>query len=465
MKVRSLSMSISMSITMAMLIGPVAGSFPASAAVSEQEAMRLEGELTPMGAERAGNAAGTIPAWDGGLTVPPPGISYNPGDHLPDPFAADQPLFTVSPANMAEYDAQLTDGQKAMLAAYPGTYFMKVYPSRRSCAYPPHVYQAVRQNALNGQLTENGNGVTGATMAAPFPIPQSAREVLWNHELGYRGFQVQRESVAAAPTKGGDFTADVALDQFIYSWSDPAVSKTEDLKNISYYFLKQGISPPSNSGSMTVFNNTLNQVAEERKVWNYRPGERKVKRTMGIAYDNVAPTSEGMRTSDTFQMFNGAADRYDWELLGKQEKIIAYNTNHFSSREYEYKDLLHKQHLNPEPMRYELHRVWVVEGKLKPGQKHVFAVRRLLYIDEDSWAVAAADLFDATGKLSRVQEGHIFNYYDQPLCAIGSEVIIDPSGGRYHVIGLRNQQKPVRFDVKLERELFSPAGMRRLGIR
>ena len=164
-------------------------------------------------------------------------------------------------------------------------------------------------------------------------------------------------------------------------------------------------------------------------------------------------------------MFNGAGDRYDWELLGKQEMIIPYNTNGFASAKYEYKDIIRKQHLNPDPMRYELHRVWGIEGKLKPGFTHVFASRRQLYLDEDGWAAVAATLYDGGGKISRVQEGHMFNYYDQPLCAISSEVIYDVTGGRYHVIALRNQQKPVKFEVKLDQSKFGPSGMRSLGVR
>ncbi|MFZ5835493.1 MAG: DUF1329 domain-containing protein [Pseudomonadota bacterium] len=447
------------------IAGLLLGIQAAMAGVPEAEANRLGADLTPIGAEKAGNAAGTIPAWDGGLSAPPPGVTIDPDKHLPDPFASEQPLYTVTSANMAQYDANLTDGQKAMMAAYPDTYRLKVFPTHRACAYPDHVYQAIRRNAVNAQLTNDGNGVAGATMAASFPIPKTAREVLWNHELNYRGFKVWRDNASATPTASGDFTIETAVDQYIYSWSDPEMTNTEDMKNISYYFLKQGHSPPSNSGAMTVFNNTLDQVAEPRRVWNYRPGERKVKRTMGIGYDNIVPSSEGIRTSDTFQLFNGAGDRYDWELLGKMEKIIPYTTNGFASSDHQYKDILQKGHVNQDFMRYELHRTWVIEGKLKPGLSHVIAARRKIYLDEDSWIAVAADLFNPADNLSRIQEGHIFNYYDQPLCALGSEVIYDIKGGRYHIVGMRNQQKPVRFEVVFAQSKFSPSGMRALGVR
>ena len=186
---------------------------------------------------------------------------------------------------------------------------------------------------------------------------------------------------------------------------------------------------------------------------------------MGLGYDALTPTSEGMRTNDNMQVFNGAQNRYDWELLGKQEKLIPYNLNGLASSDLKYEDILHKQHLNPEHIRFELHRVWVVEGKLKPGQTHVIAARRRMYLDEDTWNVVATALYDAGDEIARVQEGHLFNYYDQPLCAIGSDIVYDVHGGRYHILGMRNQQKPVQFNAEMDEELFTPGGMRRLGVR
>lgn len=437
----------------------------ALAAVSPEEAKRLDTDLTPIGAERAGNAAGSIPAWDGGLSVPPPGIGYEPGKHHKDPYAAEKPLFTVNAANMAQYDAQLTEAHKELLKAYPDSYFMNVFPTHRSCAFPAHVYEAAKRNALSGQLVNDGNGLTGATMAFPFPIPQSAREVLWNHELRYQGYRVTRESAAAVPTKGGDYTLEVGLDQWIYRFANPQLAKVEDLENVQMHFLRHGVSPASNAGTLSITHNTIDHVRDKRRGWFYRPGERKVKRVIGAEYDNTIASSEGIRINDSFNIFNGGGDLYDWELIGKQEKLIPYNNYRFASPDTKYKDILHGAHLNSEVMRYELHRVWVIEGKLKPGKHHNFATRRMMYTDEDSWAGMAAALYDGADKITRVQEAHLFNYYDQPLCNIGSDVIYDIAGGRYHIVGLRNEQKPVKFDIQDDPESFTPEGMRRLGVR
>ncbi len=437
----------------------------AFAAVTPEEANRLGNDLTPVGAERAGNAAGTIPAWDGGLTGAPPGIGYEPGKHHADPYASDKVLYTVKADNMPQYDAQITETHKELLKAYPDSYYLNVYPSHRSCASPQHVYEAVKRNAVSGQLTNDGNGFTGAVMAFPFPIPHSAREVLWNHEIRYQGYKVMRESAAAAPTKGGDYTLEVSLDQWVYRYSSPELKTTEELDNVIMHFMKRGISPTTNAGTMSVTHNTLDQVQGKRHTWAYRPGERKVKQVVGQEYDNVIPSSEGIRLNDTFNIFSGAGDLYDWELIGKQEKLIPYNTFLFASPQTKYKDILHKSHLNPEPMRYELHRVWVLEGKLKPGKRHNFATRRRMYFDEDSWSGAAGILYDGAGKVTRVQEAHIFNYYDQPYCNIASDVVYDIEGGRYHVIGLRNEQKPVTFELQDDPDAFNAEGLRRLGVR
>lgn len=437
----------------------------AVAGVPEQEAKRLDGDLTPMGAERAGNASESIPAWEGGISSPPPGIGYTPGGHHPDPFASDKPLYTVNTANMASHDAALTQGQKALLSAYPDSFAMNVYPTRRSCAFPPHVYQATRRNAVTGKLIDDGEGVTGALMGPPFPIPQSAREVLWNHELNFRGFMVKRPGVSAVPTKGGDFTLETSIDKFIFRWGDPSLKSTEDLNNLLILVLKEGVTPPSNAGTVLVMHSPLDQVAHERTAWFYKPGERRVKRLMAPAYDNPIGGSEGIRTNDNMQVFNGAGDRYDWVLHGKQEKLIPYNTYKLGSPDVTYKDILHGKHLNPELVRYELHRTWVVEGKLKAGKQHGSISRRIFYLDEDSWIPASADLFDAKDALNRTQEGHVLNYYDQPLCLISSDIVYDIPSQRYHVMGLRNQEAEISFTENFDPEIFSPESMRRIGVR
>jgi Protein of unknown function (DUF1329) len=437
----------------------------AMAAVSPEEAQRLETDLTPMGAERAGNAAGTIPAWDGGLMAPPPGITNEAGKPLKDPFSGDTPLFTVNAANMAQYEDQLTGAHKELLKAYPDSYFMNVYQSRRSCAYPEFVYEASRSNAVSGQLTNDGEGITGAVIAAPFPIPRSGREVLWNHVLRYQGHKVTLQTASATPTRNGQYSIETAREQLIFAYSDPQITSIKDINNVQIYYMRHGLTPLKNAGTIQVMHNTLDQIQEKRRGWYYQPGTRKVRPVVGAEFDNVTPSSEGILFNDAYYIFNGSGELYDWELIGKQEKLIPYNTFRLASPEVKYADILHKLHLNPEPIRYELHRVWVIEGKLKPGKRHHFAARRKIYIDEDSWTGVAAVLHDDGGALTRVQEAHIINYYDQPLCSIRSDTIYDISGGRYNIIGLDNEEVPIKFELTHNLDSFSAEGVRRMGTR
>ena len=79
---------------------------PLWAAVSPEQASALGDSLTPMGAERAGNASGEIPAWQGGLAKDAGRVDA--GGFLSDPFAGEQPLFVITAQNMQEYRDRLT---------------------------------------------------------------------------------------------------------------------------------------------------------------------------------------------------------------------------------------------------------------------------------------------------------------------------------------------------------------------
>ena len=135
-------------------------------------AAQMKPGLTPVGAEKAANADGTIPAWDGGITKPPAG--YTPGRHYVDPFAADKPLFTITQQNAEQYGAKLSEGHKAMLKAY-ATFKMNVYPTRRSASLPQRIYDATARNIGRAKLVNGGNGVEGAIGGPAVPDADERR--------------------------------------------------------------------------------------------------------------------------------------------------------------------------------------------------------------------------------------------------------------------------------------------------
>ncbi len=431
-------------------------------AVSASEAQRLGEDLTPIGAETAGNAEGSIPAWEGGLKSAPAG--FEPGGHHPDPFADDEILFTITRENMGEYADKLTTGHKALLERYGDTFKMNVYPTRRSASYPDYVYDATRSNALTAQLIDGGNGVEGAIRSVPFPIPENGLEVIWNHILRYRGQRALRMLGQAPVTRNGTYTMVMLEDQYFAPYHLPDAVE-EKLDNVIIMFIQRVTAPARLAGSILLVHETLNQNKQHRMVWQYNPGQRRVRRAPNVAFDNPGTAADGLRTSDQLDMFNGSPERYDWQLVGKKEMIVPYNAYKLHSADTKYKDIIRPLHMNPDVLRYELHRVWVVEANLKEGVRHIYK-RRTFYFDEDSWQAMVVDQYDNRDELWRVSEGHAINYYEVPALWTTVDAHYDLQIGRYLAVGLNNQETfTYDFSVGLTAKEFSTGALRRLGRR
>ena len=433
----------------------------ALAAVPDAQVNRLGNDLTPIGAEKAGE--GDIPAWTGGLSTVPSNVTYKPGDRLADPFASDPIKYTITPANEAQYANVLTDGHKALMKAYPD-YKLNVYPSRRSCAYPDRVYAATKNNAKIGELTGGGSGVGKAIMGFPFPIPNNAYEIMWNHTLRYRSFKLTRQFAAAPVTRGGDYTLNIVQDEAILQWSDPSKKSAEDLNNISIYYIANTIAPAREAGNVILVYEALNSTLNGgRQAWQYSPGTRRVRRAPNIAYDNPGTNSDGLSTSDSFDGYNGALDRYDWTVIDKKPMIIPVND--YKAESTKYKDYVKPLHLNQDSIRYELQRTWNFEAKLRPNTRHVYA-RRVYHNHEDAWEVSVAELYDGRGQLWRVQEVQELQRYQVPLCGTGTEAVYDLQSGRYLALGMQNEEPPVNYAAdELDPSRYTPNAIRQLGVR
>jgi hypothetical protein len=438
----------------------------AAMSASAADPSRLGADLTPMGAEKAGNAAGTIPAWTGGIRsaaeAGAPG--FKPGGHHPDPFASDKPLYRIDASNQAKYAANLTAGSKALLNAYKGSYFMDVYPSHRSAAFPQRIYDAVKANASGAKLTGNGTGVTGAIGGPPFPVPQSGLEAIWNHILRYRVDTAERYIGQAAVSRTGSYNLVKFHDETMVAYSLPGATEAA-LDNVIIYFIQETIAPARLAGEILLVHETLDQSKEQRRAWLYNPGQRRVRRAPNVAFDNPGTGADGLRTSDQFDIYNGSPERYDWKLVGKQEMIVPYNAYKLHSNQARNDDIIKPLHINQSLARYEMHRVWVVDATLKPGQRHLYK-RRTFYIDEDSWQILMVDCYDERGQLWRVQEAHSIEYYDVPTFWTTLELTYDLLSGRYLALGLDNEEpKTVDFSVKRTAADFTPAAISRRGTR
>ena len=453
-------------VAVAALIAALSPSVSVNAAVTAQEAARLGADLTPMGGEKAGNAAGTIPAWDGGLSSPAKAGFPNfasPG-RAPDPYAGDKPVFKITAANMAQYADRLTEGEKAMLHQYKDTFFINVYPTHRSAAAPERIYAATKRNATTAQLAAGGNGVTNAIEGVPFPIPKQGVEAFWNHVLRYRADTAQREIGQAAVTSSGSYNMVKFHDEFYVVYSLPNAKESE-LDNVILYFLQETVAPARIAGEILLVHETLDQTKENRRAWIYNPGQRRVRRAPNVAFDNPGTAADGLRTADQFDMYNGSPERYDWKLVGKKEMYVPYNAYKLHAAKVKPDDVIRPLHINQDLARYELHRVWVVDSTLKPGQRHIYK-RRTLYIDEDSWQIVAVDCYDGRDQLYRVQEGHGINYYNMPTYWTTMELTYDLQARRYLALGFEEQaDKSYDFNSKRSLRDFTTLALQNRGTR
>ena len=433
----------------------------AFAAISAQEAEQLGTTLMPLGGEKAGNAAGTIPEWTGGVTKGPAG--YTPGQHHPDLFPEDKPLFTINKADMDKYKENMTPGTIALLNTYPDTFNMPVFETRRTGAAPQWVYDNTKKNATTAQLVDGGNGFKNAVGGIPFPIPKTGVEAIWNHIARYRGTYVMRSGAEVAVQRNGSYVPVTGNTEVLFKYYEKDATY-ESINNRMFYYMLQIKSPARLAGGATLVHETLDQVAEPRNAWVYSSGQRRVRRAPNLAYDSPIGESDGLRTADDTDMYNGSPNRYDWKLLGKKEIYIPYNNYRVSQKNVEYEDLLMAGHLNPALTRWELHRVWVVEANLKADARHIYS-KRVFFLDEDSWQAAEVDQYDGRGELWRVSLAFLKNYYDLPTTWSALDVYHDLQSGRYHVQNLDSEEKTtLQFDLPIPDDgHFTPASLRRSG--
>ena len=429
----------------------------AQAKVSAEQAAQLGTALTPFGAERQGDAAKGIPDWAGGLPVPP---DYGgPGSFHADPFAGEQPLRVVDAQNMAAEEANLSPGVKALLKAYPQSFKLPVYPSHRSFAAPAEINANTRRNAEQASLADGGNGLKDAYAGIPFPIPADGREAIWNHIARWQGRYLDEVALTAQVTTSGSYSLLRERLQLLSNYYHPE-KDAGSLDNLLYFFASELLPPSRDVGRALLVHETIDQVAEPRSAWIYNPGQRRVRRAPTLAYDTPI---DGIYADDT-DMYNGATDRYDWKLIGKQSLLVPYHNYAMEQPGLKLDELVKPGHLNSDLTRWEMHRVWVVEATLRPGQRHVHAKRRF-YLDEDSWYALMVENYDSRGELWHVNLAFSKNAYEVPTITPVNIVYHDLIARTYTVIGLRNKEKaPRQFLLTPPPEsYFTPSSLRRRG--
>ncbi|SDU04241.1 Protein of unknown function [Pseudomonas pohangensis] len=437
----------------------------AHAGVSPEQAAQLGQSLTMLGAEKAANTAGTIPEFTGGLPIDtaPPG--YKPGDGIrPDPFAAEKPRLVIDSKNMAEHKEQLTAVTQELMLRFPD-FRIDVYPTHRSATIPKAYLDNTLLNATGARSVDEGMGLENTLPGTPFPIPQTGAEVMWNHLLRYAGqAQLAKYDSWNVDSSGTQVLATTGLATFQYPLNDPAHINTPSSPTEVRNMLKvEYTAPVRRVGEAILVYDSVNPIKAPRKAWQYLPGQRRVKLAPDICCDAPNPGTVGASTYDDAFVFNGAMDRYDWKLLGKKEMYVPYNDYKLIFAK-EPSKVLGRNFLEPEYVRWELHRVWVVEATLKPGKRHIYT-RRTFYIDEDSWVAVASDEYDANGGLFRGTYAYMAPLWDVQVPIANSYATYDLIGGVYNMSGLFGPYFGIKDIGSLSSTQWSPQSLAGSGIR
>lgn len=428
----------------------------AQAKLSRAEIDRLGADLTPVGAEKAASKDGAIPAWNGGLATPPPG--WSPGQPYADPYAGEAALFTITGSTADSYKDKLSTGELDLLKRYPG-FRMTVYPTHRTVGYPSRITDQLKAQAEGTEL--DGIAIKNVTSAYfPFPIPKSGVEVMWNHLLRYAGGGIEDDADTFLVRGSGDYSKFGLRLKRIYASNFDSPKPGEFNRYLSFY-----TSPASLEGTVYLVHDPVDLVNASRAAWIYNAGQRRVRRAPDLAYDMITDGSEGMYVVDQVDAYNGAPDRYDWKLLGKKEVFVPYNTYRMGDKRLKYSDIIQKNTINPDYVRYELHRVWVVEGTLKEGSKHLYG-KRVFYVDEDSWSVLLEDAYDTRGGLWRVGLHGLVQFYDAQVPQYSFNLWHDLTSGGYALYGINNESRAIRkVGITGKVNDFEPDALRRLGTK
>ena len=442
-----------------LLLAALFAALPAHAGVTPDEAAKLKSELTPLGAEKAGNKDGSIPAWTGGYTTPIAGDK--PGGRRGDPFKDEKPLYVVTAKNAEQYAAVLTDGTKALLKKYPD-FRLEVYPTHRTAAAPQWVYDNTFKNATRAKM--EGDTPTGAYGGIPFPLAKTGAEVMWNHMLRWRGtswqfqvnqYQLTADGKAVLTTAG---TGDQQMPYYLPDGSPEQFAKSGE----TWLLRLINSGPPIRAGEAIVGRTNIDPGKDQ--AWVYLTGQRRVRKLPNPCCDTPTPSTAGVMSFDEIATWNGRIDRFDWKLVGKKEMLIPYNGNRLLQPKTD-AEVLGKAYLNPDYVRWERHRVWVVDATLRSGQRHQ-APKSRYYCDEDTWNCVLGDRWDANGQLWKTLWSQTFVAPDLPGTVIGAFGFADLISGTGFVGDLYTA-RPVQYAIKprYQDSVFTPDAMAGEGAR
>lgn len=430
------------------------------------DASQLGTTLTPLGGEIAGNADGSIPAWTGGMTTLPGGVQ--PGQYVPELFPNEQPLLVIDASNVAQHASMLSEGAVTMIGKYQG-FKIKVFPTHRTAAAPQKVYDNTKNNVATAKFASadpiGGRfGFEGAFGGVPFPIPDQSNpltagaQIIWNYNAVWAGNAYKKKYQSWSVSDGQLSLAfsgnEVA--RFPYYIAQSLDEFNGKYQNLLFQIVDPYTGPATLVGQNIIVWGFSNPYKNPQEAWELLNGQGRVRRAPEVSFDTPSSQANGICSYDEYYGFNGSLERYDWKLLGKQEMYIPYNNNGLYAASPQQALLAH--YVNPDLVRWEKHRCWVVEATLHPGERNVLSKRKL-YLDEDTWIPGLVDAWDANGNLFKVS--YVYNNVQPSLPGVvyGNNAIHNLQNDDYVTVVGTWSSDPNTYLDDVSASLFDPANM------
>jgi len=453
----------------AAIAAPAITKFNVARAASTPDPSRLGADLTPLGGEKAASASLHIPEWTGGLQPAPPGSSLSVLP--PDLFADETPSFTVTASNMAQYADMLSEGMQELLTRFGSAGFrVNVYPTHRTACAPQYVYDNTRANVTRIQPSDPGciKGFTNANCGIPYPILSddpavAGAQAIWNHKLQWTGEYLHLTVMGYIVGSGQRILSSAEDFYSYYSYYNQSILAA-DFHGYFNYELVNYVAPPNRVGAKDLLQYSINNTKLPDSAFQYLVGVGRVRQAPSPEYDVPVEGEADAINYDEDDLFAGALDRFSWKLVGKKEMIVPYQTSKLLLAQPE--DALGLQFVNPDLVRYEIHRCWVVEASVLPGARMTDAYRRF-YIDEDTWVIMLSDLYDHQHNYWRCGQQFYIGVPNLPGVVFGGSAIYNFQSNEYVFTGsFYNAPSPLGGPPRYEPyplTLFDPQSMTNSG--
>ncbi len=418
--------------------------------------------LTPLGSERAGNADGSIPAWTGGYSTLPDG--WQVGQAMPNFFSDEQPVVVVDASNMAEHADRLSEGTMSMMKKYG--FSIKVYPTHRTACAPQWVYDNIALNVTRAQPAARGIswGFENAYGGIPFPIPDTSdplmagAQIIWNHNSKWWGYSFKSAPYGIVINNGNPVISNYSVQQ----QKNPYYNVNGTLATYNGLISKmiaEQLAPPNIRGQQIDSWIYSDPSIHPEDVWEVLQGQGRIRKAPEVSYDTPSQFADGVLNYDEYYGFNNSLQKYLWKYITKKEMYIPYNCNAFANAPWQ--QSLGPHFIDPDLVRWELHRVWQVEATLAPGDRNVLA-RRMLYCDEDTYQIAFTDAWDANNTLFHVNHCYQWCRPDMPGSAFLNNAVYNMQTDDYATTsGPMNEQAhpSVFFNLDFPDTDFNPTVM------